>query len=696
MNKFKIYLAILLFLFVGFGGFSQTRTKLYTQSFVAKNEIKDSAQMNAENCKVGIEYFDNLGRPEQSIGYRIAVGGGNIVGYYEYDGLGRQSKNYLPYNASGENQDFRTNAKTEQLNYYNNNKPYTEVNFDNSPYNRVNSATGVGTDMTGHNKTVAFTVNTSNFNYWSFVGKNNVQRQTYGVGLVAVSTVTDGDGMISKSFTNSIGQVFMKLKGNQTTNYVYDDIGNLRYIIQGSPTGTQITVDYLNKFSYYYEYNEKGLMTLKKLPGTNPVTMQYYANDLLGTVCDGNNNFTHIEYDVLNRPKQTSLYVKTATPIDGQTQSMVTNMVFPDAEKYPISFTHYDDYEAADMGLPANFPVSYTNVEGFNNVQARSVRGVQTIQKTRTELNNTWLYSVVFYDNRGRVIQTYSTNHLGGFDRITNQYDFEGKLITTLHEHSPNNVVVTRLQTVYEYDPNGRLLTTSEKINDNQMQVVSKLEYNSLGQVVAKKLHKKTDNTFVQTVDYKYNIRGQLTDINDINNAGNDYFREQISYDGLYNGSIRSVSWASVKSPLVKKFFYTYDANNQLKKSNYNAKDGFANYSMNMTYDNIGNIKTLNRRGRVQNGKTFGFADIDNLTYVYDGNRLKKVDDTQGTYNQKYGFVDNGIDVATEYTYDANGNMTADLNRNKIYLRWSVETENGGLQQRQSAGNNRLCRQVCV
>jgi len=105
--------------------------------------------MNAENCKVGIEYFDNLGRPEQSIGYRIAVGGGNIVGYYEYDGLGRQSKNYLPYNASGENQDFRTNAKTEQLNYYNNNKPYTEVNFDNSPYNRVNSATGVGTDMTG-------------------------------------------------------------------------------------------------------------------------------------------------------------------------------------------------------------------------------------------------------------------------------------------------------------------------------------------------------------------------------------------------------------------------------------------------------------------------------------------------------------------------------------------------------------------
>ncbi len=120
--------------------------------------------------------------------------------------------------------------------------------------------------------------------------------------------------MISKSFTNSIGQVFMKLKGNQTTNYVYDDIGNLRYIIQGNPTGTQITVDYLNKFSYYYEYNEKGLMTLKKLPGTNPVTMQYYANDLLGTVCDGNNNFTHIEYDVLNRPKQTSLYVKTATP----------------------------------------------------------------------------------------------------------------------------------------------------------------------------------------------------------------------------------------------------------------------------------------------------------------------------------------------------------------------------------------------
>jgi len=115
---------------------------------------------------------------------------------------------------------------------------------------------------------------------------------------------------------------------------------------------------------------------------------------------------------------------------------------------------------------------------------------------------------------------------------------------------------------------------------------------------------------------------------------------------------------------LVKKFSYYYDVNNQLITSNYVATGSSTYYTMTMTYDNIGNIKTLNRRGRVQNGKTFGFADIDNLTYVYDGNRLKKVDDTQGTYNQKYGFVDNGIDVATEYTYDANGNMTADLNRN--------------------------------
>ena len=41
-------------------------------------------------------------------------------------------------------------------------------------------------------------------------------------------------------------------------------------------------------------------------------------------------------------------------------------------------------------------------------------------------------------------------------------------------------------------------------------------EYNELSQVIEKKLHSTNNQTFLQNVDYKYNIRGWLTDINDI------------------------------------------------------------------------------------------------------------------------------------------------------------------------------------
>ena len=57
---------------------------------------------------------------------------------------------------------------------------------------------------------------------------------------------------------------------------------------------------------------------------------------------------------------------------------------------------------------------------------------------------------------------------------------------------------------------------------------------------------------------------------------------------------------------------------------------------------------------------------MDNLTYVYTGNRLTKVTDavtTPVTCQGAFHFVD-GANVPEEYTYDTNGNITRDLNRN--------------------------------
>ena len=52
---------------------------------------------------------------------------------------------------------------------------------------------------------------------------------------------------------------------------------------------------------------------------------------------------------------------------------------------------------------------------------------------------------------------------------------------------------------------------------------------------------------------------------------------------------------------------------------------------------------------------------MDQMTYEYSGNQLKAVDDAPAA-SATQGFID-GAELATEYTYDANGNMVSDANK---------------------------------
>ena len=59
-----------------------------------------------------------------------------------------------------------------------------------------------------------------------------------------------------------------------------------------------------------------------------------------------------------------------------------------------------------------------------------------------------------------------------------------------------------------------------------------------------------------------------------------------------------------------------------------------------------------------------GYGLIDSLTLTYNGNQLKKVTDTASDplYQGAFHFQDGG-NVAVEYLYDTNGNMTVDYNK---------------------------------
>ena len=79
-------------------------------------------------------------------------------------------------------------------------------------------------------------------------------------------------------------------------------------------------------------------------------------------------------------------------------------------------------------------------------------------------------------------------------------------------------------------------------------------------------------------------------------------------------------------------------------------------------YDKTGNILGIRRMGQT-GAQEYGL--VDNLALTYSGNQLTKVTDNAASsaYSNGFEFKD-GADRETEYTYDENGNLTQDLNRN--------------------------------
>lgn len=71
---------------------------VYTRTFrvpgVTMQNLEDYRPVNEESRS--IQYFDERGKPSQSIDIMASPGYGDIVGYRELDGFGRETTKYLP------------------------------------------------------------------------------------------------------------------------------------------------------------------------------------------------------------------------------------------------------------------------------------------------------------------------------------------------------------------------------------------------------------------------------------------------------------------------------------------------------------------------------------------------------------------------------------------------------------------------
>jgi RHS repeat-associated protein len=313
-----------------------------------------------------------------------------------------------------------------------------------------------------------------------------------------------------------------------------------------------------------------------------------------------------------------------------------------------------------------------------------------------------WLTTDHFYDDKSRLIQVQADNYKGGLETITNRYDFTGKVLGSYAAHvNPAAGSAVKIKTVFSYDHAGRLLETWKTINDDESKqaLLTKNEYDALGQLQSKALGKKKDANGNYTADaieilnYNYNIRGWLQGINKgyaNGTTSNAWFGMELNYDwgfanAEYNGNISGTKWRSAGDGERRAFGFTYDNVNRLMGADFSQYNGTAyadnvnniNFDMLMgngtdgatAYDANGNIKAMKQWGL----KLTSSVMIDDLTYNYtlNTNKLQSVRESVaiGSTDHKLGdFTDrNGF-----YEYDANGNMITDLNKN-IYEYYNID-----------------------
>ncbi|MEX6688859.1 DUF6443 domain-containing protein [Danxiaibacter flavus] len=440
--------------------------------------------------------------------------------------------------------------------------------------------------------------------------------------------------------------------------------------------------------------------------------------------------------------------VGAGTSVDNNTATVSLNPLPQGASYTALTNTYYDDYSftakrynavynsklgIGSNGYGDNLP-SVTNTQTTGLATGGKVRAIEDVNNLSS---GKWLETASFYDDKGRAVQTQSDNYKGGLDIVTSRYDFTGKVISSYQVHNNPAAGATNqaILTETDYDHAGRVLEVRKKLNDdnNTLRKIARNSYDALGKLKTKQVGQQKDAsgnlmaTAMETQDYGYNIRGWLKGINWEGYGGtttkataNRWFGMDLSYDwgyqtNQYNGNIAGMRWQSNGDKAERSYGLGYDRVNRLlfadfkqNSSGWNNSAGI-DFTLKMGTDGTNNGTAYDENGNIKQMQQWGLkgtssTQIDNLTYAYYNTNLS---------NRLQGVLDNNNDAQTalgdfrtsayspnknetnvytkvDYSYDGNGNMVKDLNKdigttaaggivyNHLNLPWQITVQNKG------------------
>ncbi|BAU55619.1 DUF6443 domain-containing protein [Mucilaginibacter gotjawali] len=531
--------------------------------------------------------------------------------------------------------------------------------------------------------------------YYVTIGSDS-SRTLHNNGYYAANTLTitiskdenwvSGRAGTMEEYKDIDGRIVLKRAYNYKNNsvemlstyYVYDDLGKLSFVlppvITAADSALAISQTKLNNLGYQYQYDGKNRLVGKKIPGKGWEYTVYNRMDQPVATQDSlqrfNKQWVFTKYDAQQRMIMSGIWNNGGTSISRSSLQSILNGITTNLYEAVVnSGNGYTNVAWPTTNVTATLALSYydtySNIPGFSSTGYYITSGVSQLTRSlltvkKTAVLNTptdQLWNAVYYDDLGRTSQNYAQHYLGGvvnlanYDKDSTLYNFVNQPTSVTRKHKNINNTSFPLVTItntYYYDQVGRKRSTWEqikKLNNTPTTkiLISKVDYNEIGQTYIKHLHSTDSVNFLQNVSYQYNARGWLTA------SSSALFAMHLYYDSLtnkaYNGNIMYQYWGY---PTVNNHYtYTYDKLNRLTSG----VSTVSNNESSIVYDKMGNIVGMNR---FQNG-----TKIDSLSYTFtdaSGNYynqlLKITDKTTNDVGLKHG--------TWTYSYDGNGNLVSD------------------------------------
>jgi len=625
------------------------------------------------------QYFDGIGRPLQNVSrqgsYPTNGSATDLVTPFTYDTYGREQFKNLPFaspTSDGlikkipfpEQQIFmQTQYGGQGESFF-----YAQTEFEASPFSRTHKVMAPGNSWVGNNKgvTTKYWTNTdddavriwdvedvtNDFGNYTLSDYNN---GVYPAGSLYKNATEDESEKQVIEFKDKEGKVILRkvqlldnVNGNPvkdngagrsyegwlSTYYVYDDLGQLRCVIQ--PEAVKLLANnnwnlsdatLLKEQCFRYEYDHRGRMSMKKVPGAKEVYMVYDNRDRLVYSQDANmrikNWWMVTLHDELNRPILTgmmtyggsltnlqtfaaNLNFSTASPVNIQSSGRI---VISAREAEKLLYQALESIEFVEGFSTINEPTAEFTAE---IVSASSLATTQNVQGNPLGLATSFIaLTHTRYDDYPSGNQKpYNTANISKLDPGSNPYREAPPLVQS--GKTRGMVTVSKvwtmedatdfskgrwLETVNYYDDKGRVVQLqSDNITGGKEEVTSLYDFS--GKVLCTyQSHnnpQSTAGTIRVRTSMQYDALGRLLSIQkQINDAGanktivlNEYDAlgqlkqktlgaslETIKYDynirGWLLGANRSDLAANGASPSRFAFDLGYDKQNNTSGQNY-------------------------------------------------------------------------------------------------------------------------------